>query len=285
MADVITANTEIGNTKQSLIAALVQKELAFSAKLMPFVTDVSVFAVDRMKQISFPKLTSFTVANRAEGTAADAQALTSTLDALLLDQSAYVSWILDPMTVKQSNIPAQLEFAKRAAAAQARYVDTKLITLVASICSNFQNVGVDADVTYANVLNMVQKIEEADGNVGDCAWWVSPAQKKAIMSLDEFKRADVFGQATIPSGVIGEILGIPVMVHNGLAQKQLFLVEKSAVAIGFQKGAEYGEQDEIQYGVGAKRAAIDQLFGLAGLQLAMKGAAAGKSPLVVGLND
>jgi hypothetical protein len=37
--------------------------------------------------------------------------------------------------------------------------------------------------------------------------------------------------------------------------------------------------------VGAKKAAIDQLFGIAGMQLALKGAAAGKSPLVVGLND
>lgn len=285
MADVITANTELGVTKQDLIAATVQKELAFAAKLSPFVTDVSVFAVDGMKQISFPKLSSFTVSNRAEGVAGEATALTATVDSLLLDQNAYVSWIIDAMTMKQANIPAQIEFARRAAAAQARYVDSQLISKVRSICASFENVGADVAVTYANLLSMVEKIELADGNTADCAFWVSPTQKKNIMSLDEFKRADVYGQATIPSGVVGEILGIPVLIHNGLASKELFLVEKSAIAIGFQKGAQYGEEGAIEYGVGAVKAAIDQLFGTAGMQLGLKGAAAGKSPLIVGLND
>lgn len=285
MADVITGNTELGVTKNTLIASVVQKELAFQAKLLSFVTDVSLFAVDGAKQINFPKLTSFTVTNRAEGVAGEATALTATTDSLLLDQNAYVSWILDAMTIKQANIPAQIEFARRAASAQGRYVDSQIIAKIRSIAASFENVGADVAVTYANVLNMVEKIELADGNTGDCVFLVSPTQKKNIMSLDEFKRADVYGQATIPNGVVGEILGVPVVIHNGLASKELFLMEKSALAVGFQKGAQYGEQDEIEYGVGAKRAAVDQLFGVAGMQLALKGAAAGKSPLVVGLND
>lgn len=285
MADTITGNTQLGTTKQSLIASLVQKELAFNAKLMPFVTDVSMFAVDGMKQISFPKLTSFTVVNRTEGVAGDATALTSSVDDLLLDQNAYVAWVIDAMTIKQANIPAQLEFAKRAAAAQARYVDTQIIAKLRSVASHFQNVGADVNITYANVLDMVKRLEEADANMADAVFLISPAQKAAMMALDEFKRADVYGQATIKSGVIGEILGVPVVVHNGLVAKEAFLMEKSAIAVGFQKSASYGEQSALEYGVGAVKAAVDQLFGLCGLQLAQKGAAAGKSPLVLGLND
>lgn len=285
MPDAIMANTELGATKQTLIASIVQKELAFKAMLTQLFTDVSVYAVNGAKTISFPKMTSFTVVNRAEGVAGEATAITAAVDDLNLDQNAYVSWAIDAMTLVQSNIPAQLESAKRAAAAQARYVDLQIIAKMRSVCSFFINAGADVDATYANLLTLLQKMEESDCNPDDLAWVVSPKQKNVLMGLDEFKRADVYGSANIPRGFIGTILGAPVFMHNGLAQKELFLVEKSAIAYGFQKQAAYGEQDAIEYGVGAKKAAIDQLFGVAGMQIAQKGAAAGKTPFIVGLND
>ena len=45
----VTGNTQLGATKQELIAALVQKELKFQAKLVGTVTDVSPFAVKGSK--------------------------------------------------------------------------------------------------------------------------------------------------------------------------------------------------------------------------------------------
>lgn len=284
MADTITG-TQLAATKATLISSMVQKELAFKAKLLPFITDVSAMAVPGADTIKFPKLTSFTVVNRSEGVAGERSALTSSVDSLLLDQNAYVSYGIDSMTVLQNNINAELEFAKFAAAAQARYVDEKIIAKLRSIAASFINVGADANVTYANLLTMVEAIEVADGDISQCAWIVSPTQKNTLMNIAEIKNWNQFGQATMPSGVIGNILGAPVIVHNGLATKELFLVEKSAVVVGFQKAASYGEQSDISLGVNGKRAAIDQLFGVAGMQLALKGAAAGKSPLVVGLND
>jgi len=286
MADVITgASAELDVTKATLIASMVQKELAFKAKLVSFITDVSGMAVPGAKTINFPKLSSFSVVNRAEGVAGAASALVGTVDSLNLNYNAYVAYIIDAFTLAQSNISPQLEFAKFAAAAQARYVDTQIISSLASVAASFENVGADVDVTYANLVNMVKKIELADGDTSQCTWIISPTQKAALFNIAEIKNWNQFGQATMPTGVIGNILGVPVVVHNGLATKQAFLVEKSGLAIGFQKNASYGEQDAIDYGVGSKKAAIDQLFGVAGMQLALKGAAAGKSPLVVGLND
>ena len=283
--DVITGNTEIGNTKQDLIAAMVQRELAFKAKLTPYFTDLSSMVGPGMQSISVPKLSSFTVADRAEGSAGEISALTSSVDKLDLNQNLYVSWLIDPMTAIQSNIPAQLEFARRAAAAQARKIDELLINELGGIAHAFVNVGADANVTYANVLQMVKELEENEAEMSDCVWLVSPTQKEAIFGLAEFKNQYQFGQAVLPSGVIGTILGIPVVMHSGMSSVQVYLAEKSALGYAFQKTASYAEQDEIAYGVGAKRAAIDQLFGLKGMQLGQKGAAAGKSPLVIGLND
>lgn len=285
MPDVITGNTEIGNTKRDLIAAVVQKELAFRAKLTPYFTDLSSLVGPGMQSISVPKLSSFTVADRAEGVAGEISALTSSVDKLNLDQNLYVSYLIDPMTALQSNIPAQLEFARRAAGAQARKIDELIVSELAAVAFSFLNVGTDANVTYANVLTMVKELEENDAEMMDCVWLVSPSQKEAIFGLAEFKNQYQFGNAVLPSGQIGTILGIPVVMHSGLAAKQFFLAEKSGLAYAFQKTASYAEQDELAYGVGAKRAAIDQLFGLKGMQLGMKGAASGKSPLVIGLND
>lgn len=284
MADVAMGTT-LATTKQDLIAPLVQKELAFQARLTQWFTNVSIYAAPGAKSISFPKLTSFTVVNRSEGVIGDATALTSSVDQLLLNFNAYVAWILDAFTAKQVNIAAQLESAKRAAAAQARYVDTQIIAEIANVCSFFVNVGADVNVTYANCVTLAQKIEEQHQQMTDCVWLISPLQKATMMGLDEFKRADIYGTGNIPSGVIGYVLGAPVVVHSGLASKQLFLCHKEGLAYGFQSEAAYGEQSAIDYGVGAKKAAIDQLFGVKGLQIAQGGAAAGKSPLIVGLND
>jgi hypothetical protein len=285
MADAITGNTELGSTKQDLIAALVQKELAFNAVLTRWFTDLSSLALPGSKSVSIPKLSSFTVIDRAEGVAGDATALTATVDQLLLDKAAYVSWIIDSVTAIQSNIPAQLEFARRAAAAQSRYVDSQIIAELRTVAKSFVNVGADVNITYANTVDMVQALEESNADMSQAVWLVSPQQKGALMKLDEFKRADVYGSANIPRGLVGEIHGVPVVMHNGLAGKEAFLCEKSGLAFAFQKGAQYGEQPEIAYGVGAMKAAIDQLFGIKGMQIAQAGAAAGKSPFVLGLND
>lgn len=279
-------NTELGATKATLISNLVQRELAFNAMLVNTVTNVSQFAVPGVKTINFPKLTSFSVGTRTEGVLGETTALTASVDSLNLDINAYVSWAIDAFTAKQTTIDGQMESIKLAAAAQGRYVDTQIISKLASIAASFINVGTDADVTYANLLAMRKAILKADGILANSCIIASPAQEAVIMGLAEFKSADAYGgNAIVPNGVVGKILGMPVYVHNGLADKQLFMYEKSSLAIGFQKAAEYGEESFLELGVGAKRCAVDQYFGLAGMQLALKGAASGKSPLVIGLND
>lgn len=285
MADVITGNTQLGATKQDLIASLVQKELAFQAKLLPTVLNVSPFAVNGAKSISFPKLTSFTVVNRAEGVAGDASALTATVDTMLLDKNAYIAYIIDSMTATQANINAQLEYAKFAASSHARYVDEQIIVALRSGAASFETTGTDVNVTYASLLSMRLKLIKADANIADCAIVASPDQESVLFGLDEFKRADVYGQGNIPNGVIGRILGMPVIVHNGLLGKELFMYEKSGLAIGFQKAPAMSEEGTNAYGVGSVRVAIDQLFGVKALLTGLKGAASGKSPLIVGLND
>jgi hypothetical protein len=283
MADLITGNTQLSATKQDLISSVVQRELAFQAKLAPYFTDVSMFAAPGAKQISFPRLSSFTVIDRASGVAGDSSVLTASVDTLLLDINAYVAWIIDSSDAIQSAIPAQLEFAKRAAAAHGRYVDTNIISKLEAVGVPTTTAG---NLTAAVVLEMQETLLKNDAVASDLALFIAPAQRTILLQISEFKSAEVYGGAAmIPSGVVGSLYGMPVVVHNGLTAQQYFMAEKSGLAYGFQMGPSYSEQMANEFGSQAKRAVLDQLFGVEGMQKGLKGVLSTQSPLVIKDNN
>jgi hypothetical protein len=282
MADVITGNTQLGPTKQDVIAAIVQKELKFAAKLLPYITDFSVFAGPGMKSVSFPKLSSFTVIDRASATAGDASALTSAVDQLPLDINAYVAWIIDSSDSVQSAIDAQIAFAQRSAAAHGRYVDENIILKAETVGVPTTTAG---DITRNIVLEMRKALAKNDGDLAQASLWISPDQEEAMLKISEFSAADVYGQPVIPNGVIGRVYGVPVVVHNGLGTQQYFMLDKAGLAIAFQKAPAMSQQPANEYGTSAVRVAMDQLFGLTGLQLGEKGVLSTRSPLVIKDNN
>jgi hypothetical protein len=279
MADAIIGNTQVTATKAAAIAAVVQKELKFQAKLLSFVTDVSAFCGKGMKSIAFPKLTSFTAVDRASGAAGDATVLTSSVDTLNLDISAYIAWLIDSQDEVQSTLNYSLEAAKRAASGLARFVDEKII---AQIFSEGEETATAAnDITKAVILEMRQKYLKQNGDLSEAVLLISPYQETKMLLISEFSQAQIFGSSVIPSGQIGSVYGMPVVVHNGLTDYQYALVGKSGVAIGFQTAPMMSEQGANEYGASSKRVAVDQLFGVKCLEIAEAGAAAGKSALVI----
>lgn len=277
MADLITGNTELVATKQDLIAAVVQKELQFQAKLLPFVTDVSQFAIKGAKTIAFPKLTSFSITNRAEGVAGDSSVLTAATDSIALNFNAYCAWIIDSMSEVQTSIDAQMEFARRAASAHGRYIDTQILAVAAA------DAGLDvgaAPITRDLVLDMREYLLSGNGNMDELVLVIGPDQEKEMLKITEFTSNQVYGGAVIPSGVIGRVYGVPVMVHNGVAAGHAHMWEKSGIALGFQKAPNMSQQGANEYGTSSVRVAMDQLFGVDSLQREVGGAAAGKSRLI-----
>ena len=279
MADAIHGNTQLVATKQDLVAAMVQRELKFQSKLLPFVSDFSSFAVKGAKTVSFPRLASFTAVDRASGAAGDATTILSSTDQLALDKAAYVAYIIDSQDSIQSVLNYELECAKRAASAHARFVDT---TILANVESEAEATAtISALITRDVILEMRTKYLKQFGLISEAALWISPAQEEAMLKIASFTEAQVYGNANIPSGVIGSVYGIPVVVHAGMSDAQYYLVGKGGLAIAFQQSPMMSEQGANEYGAGAKRVAIDQLFGTKGLQIAEAGAAVGKSALMI----
>lgn len=278
MPDVITGNTQVGPTKAEMIAAIAQKELKFAASLLPYVTDVSQFAVKGMNKISFPKLSSFVVQKRPSGVAGDIQALTAGKDTMDLDEAAFISWLVDANDAIQSSLDWELESVRRAAAAHGRGVDLDIITELKAVAGLTLAAGV---ITRDKVLDAREFLKKNDANMNQVVLAVSPNQESEMLKIAEFSSAEIYGQAVIPSGVIGRVFGVPVLVHNGLADGEILMWEKEGCAIGFQRQPAIDEQKAIQYGTGAMLKAMDQLYGIKGLQLGEKGLLATQSPLVV----
>jgi hypothetical protein len=284
MSDLIHGNTQIGATKQDVISAIVQKELKFKAQLAPYFTDVSRFAVKGMKSIAFPKLGSFTVALRATGAAGDASVVTSTVDTMLLDHNAYIAYIVDPADAIQSTIEWEMELAKRAGAAHGRYFDTQLISVLEGAAGLVA--GTLGTITEDNILNMREFVKGNEGALDESVLLIGPDLEKQMLKIDRFTRYDAYASSNIPSGVIGKVHGLPVVIHNGMTTGQAVVAAKEAVAYGFQLGPNSSEQPANQYGSTAKRVAVDQLFGQKALQIdtaAKYAPIAGKSALIAKL--
>lgn len=283
MADAIHGNTELANTKQDLIAARVQKEIQFRAKLAPVFMDVSSFAVKGAKSISFPKLTSFTATDRPTGAAGDATVITDSVDQLDLDQRPYVAWIVDPNDEVQSTLAFQMEAAARAASAHGRRFDNDVITEMEAVGIATTTAG---DISYAITLEMREEYLDNEGEMDMATWVVSGDQETFLLNIDEFKRQDVYGpNGAIRAGQIGTLFGAPVLRHNGLGAQTFYLAGREGLAYGFQRSPAMDNEAANTYGVGARRWAMDQLYGVKGMLIGEGSAGVGESAHIIKDNN
>lgn len=274
----VTGNTQLLATKADIISSLVQKELIAQAKLLSTITDVSMFAVKGAKTVSFPKFTSFTVEDRATATAGTIQDLTSSVDTLAINVRAYVSWLIDSTDEIQSSVDVQAEYVKRASAGHALYIDTKIIAALEAAAG--LDVGT-APLTQGLILDAREELLKNFADMNALTMLIGPDQEKVMLAISDFVRADAYGSSNLPSGAIGKVYGMPVLVHPSIAAGKAYWYEKSGCAVAFQKGPQYDEQKAVGYGTGAVQAAVDQLFGVKALQTGQLGKGAGLSPLIV----
>lgn len=274
------------NTKQDLIAALVQRELKEKATLLNFVMDLSSLAVKGSKSVSLPKLSSFTVQDRAFGAnATENAALTDSKDIVNLDKNKIVLFGYDAHDEQQSTIDYMASAMARAGTAHGRQMNTDIETMWAAVAGLNINAGTPADITVDNILSMRKYIIDGFGDLNQTWLIVASDQEKAMLKLSEFSRYDYRGGGESPviNGQIGFVYGIPVVINQQIPAQQAFMVNKEGSAYAFGKAPAVGEMDDVTYGSGGKKVAVDVTYGVGGLQIAQAGAASGKSPLIAKL--
>lgn len=282
------AAQNLTNTKQDLIAEFVQRELLESASLLSCLSNLSGLAVKGSKSISIPKLSSFTVQDRAFGAAASENtALTDTVDVINLDKNKIVLFGYDAADEVQSTINYMAEAIKRAAAAHGRQVNADILAAWTSVAGLSVNGGIPADITIDAILNMREFLISNFADMTKAKLVIGADQEKAMLKLPEFSRYDYRGNGASPivNGMIGSVYGVPVIINQQVGSQQAFMVEESGSGFAFQRSPAVGEESALEYGVMGKKVAVDQLYGVGGLQLGEGSAAAGKSPLIAKLKD
>lgn len=274
MADAIQT---LSATKNDLIVSAVQKNLIEKAVLAPTVRDVSGFAIKGAKSFKVPKLTNFSVTNRAFGASADSSALTDSFDTIDLDFNAYIAYLYDSRDVYQSSIEYQIEASMRASQAHAKYVDQQILAGLLA------GAGATASVaTYTTVkeqaLELRRQVLQAGGDLGKITLAISLDKEAEMLKEADFVRADFMGSANVRMGQIGQIYGMPVLISRlitGVGADSMICYDADGFGLAFQGGVEMSEQMANEFGANSKRVAIDQVFGVGVLE-----ASGGVSPLI-----
>lgn len=276
------------NTKQDLIGALVQKELKEAASLMPLVGDYSSLAVKGNKSVSIPKLSSFTVQDRAFGAAAtEITPLTDSVDTINLDQNKIILFGYDAADEMQSTIDYRLMAIQRASSAHGRAFNDAIITEWEAVANESINGATPGDITSANILAMRQSLIENFADMPRAFLAIAADQESVMLGLPEFSRYEYRGTGPAPvvTGVIGMVYGVPVIINQQIKAQQAFMGTPEAVGFAFQRAPKVAEDTDLRYGTDGKQVAVDTTWGLNGLQLGEGNASAGKSPLIVKLTD
>jgi hypothetical protein len=277
MADVIIAAPQTDATKQEMITALAQKELKFASIMSSYAKDVSAFAVKGLKSISFPSLTSFQVGERGSGLTLDSQALVSSTEKLELNINAYLKWTIDESDEIQSTLNWELETISRAASSHGRFFDLKCIAESLSVAQPTSFVG---NISRDGILEGREYIKKNEGNLAEVTIFVAANQMTSLLKVEEFTRAEVYGAAVIPNGMIGRVYGMSVVEHNGLADGQWFMSTKDAVVYGFQREPQTAKQLDIDLGSTSYKNVMDALYGVKALAIGQGNAPATKSPFI-----
>ena len=274
--------------KQDLIGALVQRELLESASLINLCTDYSSLAVKGSKSVSIPKLTSFTVGDRAFGAqGTESAALAVDVDTINLDKNKYLLFGYDSADSMQSTIEYKMMAIQRAASAHGRQINSDIITEIEAVAGLSVNAAVPANITASDILDMREFLIENFANMASAKFVIAADQEKVLLGLPEFSRYDYRGNGPSPlvNGAIGSVYGVPVVINQQLKAQQAFMVAPEGMGFAFQRAPAVGEDTDLRYGVDGVQVAVDCTYGLNGLQIGEGTAAAGKSPLVAILTD
>lgn len=242
MADALTGVTETSATARALVESMAQKYLIQESKMMGLVTNYSSLAVPGSSSLKLPKAGGFTVADKAENTAASAQVSAFSVDTLNFNVHRVVQFLVEDFANTQASVDVIAEYVLRASKDLALDIDNKIIAqlrLGSASAPDHEIAFTDAtneDIELADILNarkllMIQNIDPRE-----CYLAVGPDQEANMLKIANFIEAEKYGSnSPIMNGEIGMVYGMKVIVHTSLANEALAW-HPSAAAFALQQG-------------------------------------------------
>lgn len=251
-------NTDLVATKNDLIISFVQRELISRAVVMPTIRDLSAFASKGSRSIEVPRAGSFTVEDRASTAIANLANVTYATDSIQLDQMSTVSWLVDPQDEIESSVDVELDLAGRAARAHANNFDTLVVA------------GLEADATATTtagaiskdiVLEMRETLLAAEADPSQLTLLVGPDSEAALLAIAEFVEPDRYGSAVIPTGVLGSLYGVQVVLKTSIAASTYYMYDRDGYGFAIQQAPNMGERPAPEYGSRAVLRTMDMKWG------------------------
>lgn len=251
MADALMGVTETTAASHAEVSKLAQSYLIQQAKLAATVTDYSYLAVPGAASIDLPRSGGFTVGDKSENTAVDAQVITYAKDTISLDQHRVVQFLLEDIAGVQSNVAVVQDALMKATKDLALDMDTKIITelrLASASAPDHLIKFTDAtneDIELADILNARELLVGQNIDPRECYMGVGADQERFMLAIDNFISAEKYGSnEPIMQGEIGRVYGMKVLVHTGFDNEACFW-HPSAVGFAIQSGTRFQSQPDL----------------------------------------
>lgn len=270
MADALVGITEVTDVSQAKIANLVQSYLVQESKLLPLITDYSSLATPGTKSIGLPRSGGFTVGDKAENTAVDAQIVTYAADTIALSVHKVVQFLMEKFAERSAEPQVLTDMLMKAGKDLALSVDELIAAVILSGPSTSSpdhvidfNDGVNNDVELADVLNIRALLQAQNIEIEECYMGLHPAKEKDMLAISSFIDASQWGSnEPITRGVIGKVYGLKVVISNVFESDSMVAWHPSAVGFAFAQGIQIAQEGDLSQL--ATRYSLDFIAGVTG---------------------
>lgn len=264
MADALIGVTETSAAALANISNLAQSFLIQNSILLPTVTNYSNLAVPGASSIKLPRSGGFTVGNKAENTAVDAQIITYAADTITFSHRT-VQFLIEKLAKNQSVVDVVSDAVMKATKALALDVDVKILTELQLASSsgpdhqiNFIDTVGDV-IAKGDVLAARKLLVDQNVNPRECYLAFGSEKEAELLGLADFVQAERYGSnMPIMAGEIGMIYGMKVLIHTSITDYMLAW-HPSAVGAAFSQAIEL-DFDKDLANIGT-RYSLDYIFG------------------------
>lgn len=264
MADALMGVTETAAAALANVSNMAQTFLIQNSVLLPTATNYSALAVPGASSIKLPRSGGFSVGDKSENTAVDAQIITYAADSITFSHRT-VQFLVEKLAQKQSVVDVVQDAVMKATKALALDVDTKILAqlaLASSSAPDHQLVFADTSgdvVAKADILAARKLLIDQNINPRECFIAVGSEKEAELLAISDFIDASKYGSnSPIMMGEIGMIYGMRVIVHTSITD-QMYTWHPSAVGYAFSQNIEL-DFDKDLANIGT-RYSLDYIFG------------------------
>lgn len=241
-----TTTSHTSATAEQVVAEIVQRELIASAVIRFTISDYTSWVKPGANQVKIPKTGSFSVQDKAAGSATGYQALQFATDNLDLNKHKHIPALLEDSAQAQSAVDLTGEYVERMASAFAKQIDVDIYNQL-KLCASANNVtftgSSGSKISKDDILAARAKLDAQEVPAGDRYMLVNPKQEAEMLAIEGFVDASKYGSSDpVQNGELGRVYGFRVIKSTVCEEDVTIFYHRSHVAFAMQQMPKYERQ-------------------------------------------